>query len=136
MVEMKEKLTNLWKTCETKQLAEIFETYMKSIGVRKWDGRRKDNRNTYLADGKSTGWNRFTCYYHKDSPSYGDEDLLIVLRKRAGDYLIIGKRGDRAFEVDYSGIKHYDENLLNEILQEHKGLFDTLFGTEGMENEE
>ncbi|NFM84781.1 zinc ribbon domain-containing protein, partial [Clostridium botulinum] len=33
-----------------------------------------------------------------------------------------------AFEVDYSGIRHYEENLLNEIMKEHKPLFDSLMG--------
>lgn len=123
---MKDKLAKVWETCETEQLAVIFENYMKSLGVKKIHPRRKDNRNTYLIDGKSTDWNRVQCYYHKDSEKFAEENLLIVLRKRAGDYLIIGKHGERAFEVDYSGIRHYDEKLLAEILEEHKPLFDKL----------
>lgn len=121
---MIDKLIKLWKTYETKQLANVFEQYMKSIGVKKYDSRRKDNSNTYLIDGKSTNWNRVQCYYHKDSQKYGEEDLLIALRKRAGNYLIIGRQSNRAFEIDYSGIKHYDEVLLNEIIKEHKPLFE------------
>lgn len=121
---MIEKLIKLWKTYETKQLANVFEQYMKSIGVKKYDSRRKDNSNTYLIDGKSTNWNRVQCYYHKNSQKYGEEDLLIALRKRAGNYLIIGRQSNRAFEIDYSGIKHYDEALLNEIIKEHKPLFE------------
>jgi len=77
-----------------------------------------------FTDGKSTNWNRVQCYYHKDSQKYGEEDLLIALRKRAGNYLIIGRQSNRAFEIDYSGIKHYDEVLLNEIIKEHKPLFE------------
>ena len=123
---MQEKLTKLWKTCETKKLANIFKKYMESMGVKKWDSRRKDNHNTYIIDGKSTGWNRATCHYYKDCVNYADENLSIVLRKRSGDYLIIAKRGKRAFEVDYHGIVHYDENLLREIMDEHKPLFDIL----------
>lgn len=122
-----EKLINIWKFCETKQLAKIFEEYMKSIGVREYDPRRKDNDNTYMIDGKSTNWNRVQCYYHKDSHKYCEENLLLVLRKRAGGYFIIQRKENRAFEVDYSGIRHYDEVLLNEIIEEHKPLFDTLF---------
>ena len=122
---MIEKLIKLWKTYETKQLANVFEQYMKSIGVKKYDSRRKDNSNTYLIDGKSTNWDRVQCYYHKDSQKYGEEDLLIALRKRAGNYLIIGRQSNRsAFEIDYSDIKHYDEVLLNEIIKEHKPLFE------------
>lgn len=123
---MQEKLTKLWRTCETKQLANKFEEYMKSIGVKRYDSRRKDNSNTYMIDGKSTGWNRVECFYHKDSTKYCEENLLIVLRKEAGNYFIIQRRENRAFECDYSGLRHYDENLLNEIIQEHKPLFDTL----------
>lgn len=123
---MKDRLTTLWKMGETKGVAHIFEEYMKVQGVRKLDGRRKDNSNTYMIDGKSTSWNRVECYYHKDSEEFAEEDLLIVLRKRAGSYLIIARKGVRAFEIDYSGIKHYDKKLLNEIMEDHKALFDAL----------
>ncbi len=124
--KLKEKLTKVWQLCETKQLAEMFEKYMKSIGVRKYDGRRKDNNNTYMTDGNCTRWNRVQCYYHKDSVKYSKENLVIVLRKRAGNYFIIERKGIRAFEVDHSGISCYEENLLNEIMKEHKPLFDSL----------
>lgn len=120
------KLTEVWKTCETKQLAKIFKEYMEGIGAEKWDSRRKDNLNTFFIDGKSTGWNRATCYFYKESANYANHNLEIVLRKRAGNYLIVGRKGERAFEVDYSGIRHYDETLLNEIMEEHKPLFDKL----------
>lgn len=123
---LKEKLIEVWKTCGTKQLAKVFEEYMKSIGVRKYDGRRKNNCNTYMIDAKSTGWNRIQCYY-KDSEKYFEENLVIVLRKESGNYMIIEKEGERAFEVDYSGIRHYDEKLLDEVIEEYKPLFDSLF---------
>lgn len=123
---MKGRLTTLWKMGETKSVAHIFEEYMNVQGARKLDRRRKDNSNTYLIDGKSTGWNRVECYYHKDSEVFAEEDLLIVLRKRAGSYLIIARKGVRAFEVDYDGIKHYDKKLLKEIMENHKPLFDAL----------
>ena len=124
---MKDQLIKLWKTCDTRQLAKIFEKYMKSIGVKKYDGRRKDNNDTYLVDGVSTSWNRVQCYYHKGPTKFGNENLLIVLRKRAGDYFIIERKSKRAFEVDYHGVIEYDEKLLNEIISDHKPLFDTLF---------
>lgn len=123
---MKEELTKVWQLCETKQLAAVFEEYMKSIGVRKYDGRRKDNNNTYMIDGRSTNWNRVQCYYYKDSTKYEDRNLLIVLRIRAGNYFIVERKCERAFEVDYRGIRHYDQTLLNEIIKEHKLLFDNL----------
>jgi len=124
---MIEKLTKLWKTCETKELALIFESYMKEIGVRKTDRRRKDNINTYLIHGDSTNWNRVQCYYQKDSEESRKENVLLTLRKRAGDYFIIEREGVRAFEVDYRGLVHYNEVLLNEIIKEHQLLFDNLF---------
>lgn len=123
---MVDKLTQFWKVCTTRQLAKIFEEYMTSIGVKKRDSRRPGNINTYMIDGKSTGWNRVQCYYHKDSEKYCEENLLLVLRKEAGDYFIIQRKDDRAFEVDCSGIRHYDEKLLNEIMEEHKPLFDSM----------
>lgn len=67
-------------------------------------------------------------FYYKDCVNYADEDLSIVLRKEAGNYLIIQRKGKRAFEIDYSGLKHYDEKLLNEIMNDHKPLFDKLLG--------
>ena len=124
---MIEKLTNVWKQLKTKQLAKIFEEYMQSIGVEKRKGKRKDNSNTYMIDGKATNWNRVQCYYHKESERYGHENLLLVLRKRAGNYFIIQQKGIRAFEVDYKGLASYDRYYLDEIIKEHKPLFDKLF---------
>lgn len=52
---MEGKLIKLWEMLNTKQLANIFEQYMKNKGIRKYDGRRKSNCNTYMIDGNSTG---------------------------------------------------------------------------------
>ncbi|GAA0076159.1 hypothetical protein UT300005_05370 [Clostridium sp. CTA-5] len=111
---------------DTKELARVFVEYMISIGVRKFDRRRKDKVNTYSVDGDSTGWNRVECYYHKDSIKYCEEDLDITLRKRSGYYLIIGRKGERAFERSYDSIVHYDYKLFNEIVQDHQKLFQML----------
>jgi hypothetical protein len=126
-----EKLTKVWEKFGTMELALLFEGYMKSIGAKKVDERKKDNRNTYAIDGESTGWNRVQCYYHTDSTKYCEENLLLVLRKKAGDYFIIQRKEYRAFEVDYRGVQNYDENLMNEIIKDHKPLFDTLFKEAG-----
>lgn len=123
---MKDMLFKLLEKCETKQLASIFEDYMKSIGVKKLDRRRKDNANTYSIHGDCTNWNRVECYYHKDSAEYSKENLDITLRKRAGYYLIVGRDGERAFERSYDSVVHYDEKLLDEIVKDHKPLFDVL----------
>jgi hypothetical protein len=123
---MRDKLFKVLDFYETKQLAEVFKSYMESIEIKKLDRRRKDNSNAYTIHGDCTNWNRVECYYHKDSRDYGMEDLDITLRKRAGYYLIIGRKGERAFERSYDSIVHYDEQLLNEIIKDHKQLFDKL----------
>ena len=126
---MKDKLINVLKKCETKQLANIFKKYMESKAIRKIDRRRKDNSISYLVAVEETSWNRVECYYNNGSEKYSEEDLLIVLRKRSGYYLIVERNGVRAFEYDYE-LKHYDEALLNEIYSDHKELFDSLFSME------
>lgn len=108
---------------ETKELARVFVEYMLSIGVKRLDRRRKSRNNTYSVHGDCTNWNRVECYYHKDSDKYCSEDLDITLRKRAGYYLIIARKGERAFERSYDEIVNYDEKLFNEIVQDHKKLF-------------
>ncbi|MEX0081627.1 zinc ribbon domain-containing protein [Clostridium butyricum] len=130
---MKEKLIKLLDALETKSLAYIFKGVMESQGVRKYDGRRKDNTNTYYAEGKCDNWNRVFCIYYKDSTDPGEEDLEITLRKRSGYYLIIERKNKRAVEVTWSlkengvVISTYDEKLFGEILKDNKGLFDSLF---------
>jgi hypothetical protein len=37
-----------------KAIAKIFEEYMQSMGIRKYDRRRKNNLNTYIIDGTNT----------------------------------------------------------------------------------
>lgn len=130
---MIEQLTKVWKSYETRELAKIFETYMKNIGAKKHilnnsTYEKKDGKpNSYFIDGKTTGWNRVQLYYCKEPFEFCNEDLEITLRKRAGNYLIIARKGERAFEVDYSGLRNYNESLMNEIYSDHKELFDVLF---------
>lgn len=123
---MKDKLFEILEVCETKELAQIFKNYMESIGVKKLDKRKKDRTNTYSIHGDCTNWNRVSCYHHKETTEYSEENLDITLRKRAGYYFIIGKKGKRAFERSYGSLVHYDEELFNEIIEEHKPLFDEL----------
>jgi hypothetical protein len=122
----KDEIFKILDSYDTKELAEVFENYMKRIGIRKLDRRRKDKTNTYSIHGDCTSWNRAECYYHKDSLEYSKEDLDITMRKRAGYYLIIGRKGNRAFERSYNKIVRYDEKLFNEIIQDHKILFEML----------
>lgn len=129
---MQEKFTELWKRCKTKQLAKVFKEYMLNLGVVKWDYRKKVSPNTFYAESTCGNWNRATCTYLKDSTKFFEHDLEIVLRKEAGNYLIISRRGKRAFEVDHGGIKHYEAKLLDEIMSDHKPLFDKLFEVTGI----
>ena len=130
---MKEKFIKLLDVLETKSLSYIFKSVMECKRIKKYDGRRKDNTNTYYADGKCDNWNRVFCIYYKDSTDPGEEDLEITLRKRAGYYLIVERKNKRAIEVTWSlkengiVVSTYDEELLNEILRDHKDLFDMLF---------
>lgn len=129
MEEVKKILTEFYENYDTGDLKNIFSRYMREIGARKIDHRRKDNSNTYLIDGESTDWNRVECYYHKNNPkTYGDHDLEIVLRKRMGDYLIVAKGLERAFEISYGKVINYDENLLTEIVKEHPMIFAMMKG--------
>lgn len=124
---MKEKLVKLINVLETKQLANIFKIYMKERNIKKFDGRKKENSNTYFVYGKDEGWDRVYCIYYNDKDI---NDIDIVFRKRAGLYLII-KRGARIiFEHSFNGTvfnTYYDELLFNQINKEHKALFDELF---------
>lgn len=124
---MEEKLIKVWKTFSTKELALVFERYMKSIGVEKDDRRKKNQQKSYFIDGKSTNWNKVECYYFQKGKPYYNIALKIVLRKEAGNYFIMQNGGERVFEVDYSGIRNYKPDLLEVTINAHKPLFDALF---------
>lgn len=128
MDEIKDKLFKLLDSCETKQLAYIFEKYMKSKGYRKVDRRRKDNTNTYSIHGECCDWNRVECYFYKEFKEYNNNcDLDVTLRKRAGNYLIVGDKDNRAFERSFNDVVNYNEELLRELYEQHKELFEELF---------
>lgn len=92
------------------------------------DRRRKDNTNTYSIHGDCCNWNRVECYFHKEFKGYNNDcDLDITLRKRAGYYLIVGNKDNRAFERSFNDIVHYDESLLSKLFKQHKELFEELF---------
>ncbi len=126
MIDIKSELTRYYKELETKQLADIFIRYMQELGIRKCDMRRNDNFNTYWVDGKSVNWNRTMCHYYKETEVFANDDIGIILRKRAGHYLIIQRKGKRAFEIDYRGIISYDDDLLKKIIKNHGRLFEML----------
>lgn len=134
MSEIERILTDYLNNHDTKELAITFESYMESIGARKQDRRKKDNSNTYLIDGDSTNWNRVECYYHKDNDlKFGNEEFEIVMRKRAGYYLLIQSKGERPFETDGRRTLQYDEELMKEIVKKFSGFFAMLCNNDNPE---
>lgn len=124
---MKDKLIKLIDVLETKQLATIFTTYMKEKNIKKFDGRRKENSNTYFVYGKDEGWDRVYCIYYNNIDV---NDIDIVFRKRAGRYLVIKRGLETVFEHSYGQTVfniHYNEFLFNKMYEENKSLFNELF---------
>lgn len=124
---MVEKLNKVLETLDTRQFANIFRNYMEQQNIKKYDGRKKDNSNTYFIEGKEDHWDRVFCVYTNDK---GINEIGIVFRKRAGLYLII-KYGSRViFETIFNGSRrnnYFDKLLFNEMYKNHKVLFDELF---------
>ncbi len=131
MSSIEENLEKYYRTKDTKDLAALFERYMAEIGARKLDCRRKDTSNTYQVDGNSTGWNRVSCYYYRNSgdhQQYGKYELCIVFRKRAGDYLLIetgnsNRDIQRPYEISCGKVIHYEKELMEELIKQHPKLF-------------
>lgn len=125
---MKKLLTKVWKTMSAEELAYFFKNYMVyDLNAKQVRHNTKDYTNSYRIDGNSSRWNKvYFDYYKGKEGGFGNEDLEIIFRQRAGDYLIICRKRERAFEVDEIGIKGYDEKLLKEIVADHKPLFDML----------
>ena len=131
MSPIEEILKQYYENHDTKDLALLFENYMREIGATKLDRRKKDTSNTYQIDGDSTNWNRVECYHYKNSGDwkiYGKSDLCIVFRKRAGSYLLIevgSPNGniERPYEISYGKVIKYDKDLLAELIKRHPKLF-------------
>lgn len=124
---MIDNLKKLLDVLETKQLAKIFRKYVKEQNIKKFDGRKKDNNNTYFVEGNDEGWDRVICMVTDYKDFTGIE---IVLRKRAGRYLIVRYGARTVFEADFDGRNrksYFDKLLFNEIYKNHKALFDELF---------
>lgn len=123
-LNLEQKLIKVYNEWTTRKLGKVFEEYAKSIGLRKWDGRRNDNSNTYFAEGKDEGWDRVICQVH--DPIDSSKQVQIVLRKYT--YFLIQRGNKRIFEYDYKkGTVDYDEEQLNKVINTHENLFDMLF---------
>lgn len=131
MAPIEEILKQYYETYDTKDLALLFENYMREIGAKRLDRRRKDTSNTYQIDGKSTNWNRVECYYYKNSRDwqmYGKFDFCITLRKRSGSYLLIEVGSPntdikRPYEISDGKVIKYDKNLMEDLIKRHTKLF-------------
>lgn len=127
-------LRGYYRKKDTKDLATLFKRYMVEIGAKKLDRRRKDTSNTYLVDGDSTNWNRVECYYYRNSGDYrkhGQFEFCIVLRKRAGSYLLIEIGNPdysiaRPYEISCGKVIHYNRELLTGLVKRHPKLFDMM----------
>ena len=118
---MKKTLVNILENYSTKQLADKFDRYFKDMGKRKFNVRRKDNKDTYFTVGEGHAWYRVTCAYTKGEHNYIDENIRIAMRKEDGYYLLILIEGQRVFEMDKDGIGVFNE----ELLLKYKDLFET-----------
>ena len=142
MSSIEEILERFYKTQDTRDLANLFESYMKEIGARKLDRRRKDTSNTYTIDGDSTGWNRVECYYYRNSGDwrkYGKFEFCITLRKRSGNYLLINVGNEnceikRVFEISFGKIIHYDKELMTELIKWYPRLLSMMCDLEDHKN--
>lgn len=131
MSTIEEILKRYYEKYDTKDLALLFDSYMREIGATKLDRRKKDTSNTYDINGDSTGWNRVECYYYKNSGDYkiyGKFDFCITLRKRSGSYLLIevgSPSGEikRPYEISYGKVVNYDKDLLIDLVKRHPKLF-------------
>lgn len=66
--------------------------------------------------------------HFKKSNTYDDCKLLIVMRKRGGDYILIGRNNvDRLIEISSTGYDWgYDYEGLKALIAEYPELFDKL----------
>lgn len=120
---VKEKLMNIYLNCSTRKFAKVFSEYAESRNISKWDSRKKDNSNSYYAEGKDEYWDRVDCSIYL--PKNEELSLHIVLRKKS--YLFIVFQDETIFEYDrIEGIKTYEEEKLNKALEVHRKLFNML----------
>ena len=134
-------LGEYYKNRDTKDLALLFERYMKEIGASKLDRRKKDTSNTYEIDGDSTNWNRVECYYNRNSGDYkhyGKFEFCITFRKRCGSYLLIEvgnekARIERPYEISYAETLSLKEELLQEFIGKHERLLELMGETEAID---
>ena len=120
-----DRFRTLLDELEVDELEYVFSSYCQNtLGLRRLDRRRKDNRNTYYASSKGYNGNKTECgIFHGRTQNFLDESLYIVLRKRSGRYIVIGKNNaERYLEID-TEVRHYDPEKLHALMREHSALF-------------
>lgn len=110
-------------------LGVIFSSYCKNVlQLPHYDRRKKDrnNRHSWYTFSQSYHGNKIECGIYGDNPKFLGEILYIVLRKRAGHYIIIGENNCKRF-VEWDGeVRHYDPDSLRKMIAEHPVLFERL----------
>lgn len=120
---IQEKLLKIYFNCSTRKFEKVFSEYAESRNISKWDGRKKDNSNSYYAGGEDEYWDRVICNIYL--PKNEELSLHMVLRKNS--YFFITSRDETIFEYDRrEGIKTYEEEKLNKTLELHRKLFNML----------
>lgn len=111
-------------------LAENFGKWGDRYGYRSYNGRRKDNRNTYSVAGKCYEWHKVECELYGEDQNH--PKLMIIMRKEAGLYLIITYEDRHIIEMDYNGkdgefrVLRDDEDAMWQAYAEYRTLFDML----------
>lgn len=97
--------------------------------MHKLDRRHKVNNNVYAVWYDESARVTFEVYekYYKDDFCKSVEHLIlwIVMRKKGGNYIIIGRNpNDRLIEIDRDGYEwHYDYEGLKKLIQEYPDVF-------------
>lgn len=114
---------------EVTELGMIFSNYCKNILKLPYHDRRKkdcNNRHSWYVSSRSYNGNKIECGIYGDNPTFLGETLYIVLRKRAGYYIIIGENNANRFAEWDGEVRHYDPDGLRKMIAEHPILFKRL----------
>lgn len=129
-VALFEQCRSVLRNYEPEDLILTFLSYCRKEGIRKYDGRRNDNSNTYwVGDGCYRGNKcELAIYNANPRPEWGDSKLYLVMRKRNGiPYFIIATHnGDRIVEIGLDTVWCFDGDRLRTFIRDYKPLFDSL----------
>lgn len=136
-------IKNYMRNATVGSLEHTFETYCERNGIRKYDGRMKDNDDTYQIGREGAA--RVECVIYgkskgEDRAIDRETKLQIVLRKIGGEYLIITDKRigveKRAVEVMMPDkVLNYQPERVRALMRAYKGLFDMMEIEEPDEND-